>query len=196
MFRLGLFGSRTFNSISRPHLQVKSACGRLRASRVQANSHKRIHARFASSSSNPIRTAQFLYRGLTRWAASPYFYVQSSGIAIVGGSIYVYNLETIPVSGRRRFNIISPEQELAEGKESYAALLQQYQGQILPEHSKEVKRVKKVLRRLVGALGHLQETEHHFQDQDQLVNGSDGSLEEWTIHVIKDHSPNAFVIPG
>jgi hypothetical protein len=196
MFRFGLFAPRSFTSINRPLLHIKSAASRLQPRRVQVNSHGSIHARPASTSSNPIRTVQILYRGLVRWAASPYFYYQASGLGVAGGSFYIYNVETIPVSGRRRFNIISPEQELAEGKQSYAALLQQYQGLILPDHSKEVQRVRNVLRRLVGALGHLQENEDQFQDQSQVVTGSDGSLEEWTVHVIKDKSPNAFVIPG
>jgi len=34
------------------------------------------------------------------------------GVAILGGgTFYVYNLETVPVSGRRRFNFLSTEME-------------------------------------------------------------------------------------
>lgn len=69
---------------------------------------------------------------LRRWAASPTFYYQVAALSGIVGSFYVYNLEEVPVSGRRRFNIITIEQEIELSKQMYAEILQQYRGQILP----------------------------------------------------------------
>jgi hypothetical protein len=35
----------------------------------------------------------------------------AGGTAVGGVAFYAYNIETVPVSGRKRFNIISPETE-------------------------------------------------------------------------------------
>jgi hypothetical protein len=40
-----------------------------------------------------------------RWAARPTFYYEVGGLSLGLGGLYAYNLETVPVSGRRRFNI-------------------------------------------------------------------------------------------
>src|ERR1700712_4235734 len=61
----------------------------------------------------------------TRWAARPTFYYEVVGIGGVGGLVYVYNLETVPISGRRRFNIYSAEKERQMGEETYNDLLQE-----------------------------------------------------------------------
>jgi len=94
---------------------------------------------------------------------------------VVGG-VYVYNLEPVPVSGRRRFNIISAEYEAEQGKAMYAQVMQQFGSKILPSYSKEHRMVQKVLNRLIPHSG--------------LEN------EKWEVHVINDDMKNAFVIPG
>ncbi|KAE9976461.1 hypothetical protein BLS_002055 [Venturia inaequalis] len=113
---------------------------------------------------------------LQRWAASPYFYHQVGGIALVGGGFYTYNLETVPVSGRTRFNFISPELEESISKGQYAHILQEYKGRILPPHAPQVRKVRQILDRLIPASGlqHL----------------------HWEVFVIQSDEQNAFVIPG
>ena len=69
---------------------------------------------------------------LGRWVASRTFYYQVAGIAGVIGGFYVYNLEKVPVSGRRRFNVISVEEEAELSKQMYAEVMQQFRGKILP----------------------------------------------------------------
>jgi hypothetical protein len=67
-----------------------------------------------------------------RWARSPTFYYQIAGLSGAVGVFYVYNLEQVPVSGRRRFNIISVETEMAMAQEMYAQIMREYNGRILP----------------------------------------------------------------
>ena len=101
-------------------------------------------------------------------------------VVIAGGTGYtvfiLYNVELVPETGRRRFNCISQEQEIAFGKAAYEQTLNEYRGRILPAMHPHAIRVRKVLNRLLPATG--------LQDQ------------EWEVHVIEDGQANAFVIPG
>lgn len=110
------------------------------------------------------------------WAARPTFYYEVGGITAVVVGAYVYNLEEVPVSGRRRFNIISPETEVSMASSMYQQVLQEYQGRILPPHSKEYRQVQRVLNRLIPH------------------SGLEG--QSWEVQVIDDDQANAFVIPG
>lgn len=112
-----------------------------------------------------------------RWAQRPTFYYEVGGLGAAAGAYYIANLETVPVSGRRRFSIVSHETEKQLGKQQYDQLLQQYAGAILPESSREHQQAVRVLQRLIPNAG--------IDDQD------------WEVHVIADHEQmNAFVLPG
>ena len=111
-----------------------------------------------------------------RWAARPTFYAEIGGIGALAGSVYVYNLEVVPVSGRRRFNLISPEMETQLAQEQYALVMQEYGQKILSERDPRTRLVQKVLNRLIPASG---------------LTGLD-----WEIHVVDSPETNAFVIPG
>ncbi|RPB02226.1 hypothetical protein L873DRAFT_497058 [Choiromyces venosus 120613-1] len=98
-------------------------------------------------------------------------------VVFAGGTFYVYNLETVPVSGRRRFNFFSPEMEAQMAQQAYAEVKGSYQGQILSSYHPTTRYVKRVMDRLVPVSG--------LQDLN------------WEVFVIKDDSvKNAFVIPG
>jgi hypothetical protein len=114
-----------------------------------------------------------------RWAARPTFYRDVGLITAGAGGVYVYNLEEVPVSGRRRFNIISPQLEESLGKATVDQVKEQYQGQFLPDHDKRVQQVKHVLERLLP-----------FAEGEGL-KGMD-----WEVHVIDSPEQNAFVAPG
>ena len=93
------------------------------------------------------------------------------------GGYYIYNLEVVPESGRRRFNVISHERERTWlGDQMYQQTLQEFGRQLLPPESKEHQMVQRVM--------------------DRLIPHSGLSGEEWEIHVIDDDMKNAFVIPG
>jgi hypothetical protein len=115
------------------------------------------------------------------------------GISLACGGFYVYNLETIPASGRVRFNIVSPEWEQELGEGEYQKLLQEFKGSILPDYHPEVRRVKRVLGRLVQGLEKLERT-NAFGEDGRVVRSS--SLDGWQVHVIESNIANAFVIPG
>jgi predicted Zn-dependent protease len=102
------------------------------------------------------------------------------GIITAGaGGFYVYNLEEVPVSGRRRFNVISPGMEVAIGRASVDQVKQEFQGLFLPEHDPRVQQVKRVLARLLP-----------------YVEGEGLQGLEWEVHVIDSPEQNAFVVPG
>ena len=111
------------------------------------------------------------------WQSSPAFRygVGASGVGTVG--FIGYNIETVPVSGRRRFNWVSPAQEEEMGKQQYGQILQEFRGKILPRWHPHTMMVHRVLDRLIPA------------------SGLEG--QEWEVHVIDDKEQmNAFVIPG
>lgn len=88
----------------------------------------------------------------------------------------MFNLEEVPVSHRRRFNIVGPEKEAAAGQMMYKQTMQEYGNQILPASHPKSRMVQRVLDRLIPHSG--------------LEN------EDWEVHVIADPMKNAFVIPG
>ena len=71
-----------------------------------------------------------------------------------GGIIfYVSNLETVPVSGRRRFNCYSEESVEAEGQMLYKMIMQDNRQAILPEWDPRTRMVERVMRKLIPASG-------------------------------------------
>ena len=99
------------------------------------------------------------------------------GGCVVSTVIYAYGREEVPITGRRRWNLISPDfvkELVAGGKEQ---VVEQYRGQILPRNHPISQQAEKILKRLIPASG--------------LIN------EKWEIRVIDDpDTPNAFVMAG
>ncbi|KAJ5984297.1 hypothetical protein N7481_006396 [Penicillium waksmanii] len=97
------------------------------------------------------------------------------GIGISG--IYLYNTDVVEMTGRRRFNCVSAERELAMGAESYREILASERGKVLPDYHPLTKSVDRILQRLIPMAD---------------IEGA-----EWKVHVIKDDGmANAFVLPG
>jgi predicted Zn-dependent protease len=100
-------------------------------------------------------------------------------VGAIGGAVgifYMANLETVPLSNRRRFNVISPQLEAQLGEQQFRQILQEYRGQILSDWDPRVRMVHRVMNRLIPVSG--------------LEN------EKWEVHVIEDDQINAFVLPG
>lgn len=98
------------------------------------------------------------------------------GAGVVSG-FYFHNVETVEMTGRRRFNMISAENELALGRQAYRSALRSNYDQILPPDHPLTVMVDRVLRRLIPYAP---------------IDGAD-----WKVHVIRDDDmKNAFVIPG
>src|SRR5271155_4555389 len=123
------------------------------------------------SRAGPAEKLQFLWANYRRVIV---------GTGTVGGVFYVYNLEEVPITVRRLFNCLSPETEKQVlGDAGYKDLLQEYRGKILPENHPNTRMVKRVVERLLPAVGDL------------------GTETEWAVHVIDEpNEKNAFVVPG
>ncbi|KAF3166010.1 hypothetical protein TWF788_000623 [Orbilia oligospora] len=117
------------------------------------------------------------YIALLRWAARPSFILEAAGLGALTGGFYVYNLEEVPISGRRRFNIISEDFLQSLSPDKNQEILSKYQGQILPESDPRSKQVRRVLEKLAPNSG---------LPPDY----------NWEATVIESDEANAFVIPG
>ncbi|KAI9782346.1 MAG: hypothetical protein M1839_005219 [Geoglossum umbratile] len=112
-----------------------------------------------------------------RWSQSPA--VRYTAVCVLGAGVYFYtsNLEEVPVSGRRRFNVVSPENEEEMAKQMYQQVLREYGNKVLPAYHPDSRLVQRVLNRLIPASG--------------LTDA------KWEVHVIDDpREKNAFVLPG
>ncbi|KAF9112196.1 hypothetical protein BGX27_003797 [Mortierella sp. AM989] len=104
-------------------------------------------------------------------------YQIATGIVAVGaGGYYVTHLETVPMSGRRRFIDVSVSQEEMMAKEAYKQVMRQFGGEILPPNHPYTKYVERIARRIIKAAG--------------MENF------EWEFYVIHSDQKNAFVLPG
>ena len=81
----------------------------------------------------------------TNWAAKPTFYRDVGVITAGAGTVYVLNLEEVPVSGRRRFNFIPAKIEEALGESTVEEIKQQYAGRFLSDADPRTRMVKRVL---------------------------------------------------
>jgi metalloendopeptidase OMA1, mitochondrial len=66
---------------------------------------------------------------------------------------YVSNLETVPVSGRRRFNCYSEESVEREGEMMYRMIMQDNRDAILPAWDPRTRMVERVMAKLIPASG-------------------------------------------
>jgi hypothetical protein len=66
---------------------------------------------------------------------------------------YLSNLETVPVSGRRRFNCYSDAAVEEEGERLYRMIMQQNRNSILPEFDPRTRQVRRVMERLIPNSG-------------------------------------------
>ncbi|KAF9956572.1 hypothetical protein BGZ70_009840 [Mortierella alpina] len=99
------------------------------------------------------------------------------GVVTVGaGGYYLTHLETVPMTGRRRFMDVSTHQEEMMAKEAYKQVMREYQNKILPQNHPYTLYVKRIAQRIIQAAG--------MQNLD------------WEFHVIHSDEKNAFVLPG
>ncbi|KAF2864740.1 peptidase family M48-domain-containing protein [Massariosphaeria phaeospora] len=144
--------------------------------RTQTRAYRQVRFGDARQQYRRFDTASNLF---ARWAARPTFYRDVGLISAGSGGFYLYNLETVPVSGRRRFNIISPSFEEYVGQSTVEQIKETYKGQLLPDRDPRVKKIKQILERL-------------------LPYAQSAGLEDvnWEVFVIDSPEQNAFVVPG
>lgn len=105
-------------------------------------------------------------------------------VAVAAGTIFYFsNLETVPVSGRTRFNVYGPESVRKAGEMEYRRLLYELESKgvrLLPDWDPRTVRVRRVMRRLIPFSG--------LADEEG---------DDWEVFVVDDpRTANAFVLPG
>ncbi|ETN39700.1 uncharacterized protein HMPREF1541_05926 [Cyphellophora europaea CBS 101466] len=121
------------------------------------------------SNIRPVYRVQYIWRNYR----TPIIVVSGGGVVF-----YVANQEQVPVTHRRRFNVVSPETEKQVSEGMYDEVLKQYRGRVLPTEHPYTQLVARVVERLLPSVGPL-------------------AGEEWRVHVIDaPNERNAFVIPG
>ncbi|KAH6572121.1 hypothetical protein BASA50_001111 [Batrachochytrium salamandrivorans] len=104
-----------------------------------------------------------------------FYWICGAG-CLLSGIYYYRNLETVPISGRRRFNDISPEIEQLIGNHTLEAVMNEYGHLILPTYHPYSVMARRVAGRLIQA--------NKYADTD------------WEVFVISDPQANAFVLPN
>ncbi|KND01294.1 uncharacterized protein SPPG_03104 [Spizellomyces punctatus DAOM BR117] len=92
------------------------------------------------------------------------------------GAYYVSHLETVPITGRKRFIDVTPQQEKMMAKQAFQQVMAQYGPKILPSWHPYSLFVRRVAERLIKVTGM--------------------SNLHWEVYVIEDPQKNAFVLPG
>ncbi|KAK6543927.1 hypothetical protein TWF694_000645 [Orbilia ellipsospora] len=143
--------------------------------------HRQFHTTKPAFRNSRYEQSRRLREGVwslfVRWSSRPTFYLEVAGLGGITGSWYLYHLEEVPVSGRRRFNVISHQFEKQLGDSQYVQVTHQFQHEILPEHDPRVIQVRRVLDRLIP-------------------NSGLPADYDWKVTVIESKETNAFVIPG
>jgi hypothetical protein len=70
-----------------------------------------------------------------------------------GTAFYFANLETVPVSGRRRFNCYSEAHVEKEGRRMYNMVMQESHNSLLPSWDPRTRMVERVMAKLIPASG-------------------------------------------
>ncbi|KAI1421106.1 peptidase family M48-domain-containing protein [Xylaria sp. FL1777] len=132
--------------------------------------------------SDQLRRAKPLFtsEGLSKFLRSPSLYGVIA-VSVAGAVVFYFaNIQTVPVSGRRRFNCYSEAKVRATGEAQAKRIeweLERAGGRFLDDWDWRTRLVKKVMRRLIP------------------VSGMEDA--EWEVRVIDDpHTANAFVLPG
>ncbi|KIW72900.1 hypothetical protein PV04_01061 [Phialophora macrospora] len=158
-----------FDARLSPQFQIKRSASRYSRFGEKPGSGRQRQQQW--STFGPVYRAQYIWRNYQR----PLMVVGAGG-----GAFYVYNLEEVPVTHRRRFNVVSPssEEKMVAGSGAYESLLQEFRGKVLPADHPLTVQVARVVEKLLPT-----------------TRGLAG--DDWRVHVIDDpQQKNAFVLPG
>lgn len=108
--------------------------------------------------------------------------VYAGGIGFAATLYYGYesHIEECPVTGRRRFVALTPEQVKKIGRHEFRTLLTGFQDQIVPERHPVYDKVAKVANQILRG----------NRDFRQIYD------KDWTVTVVDDPMKNAFVLPS
>ncbi|EPY52816.1 metallopeptidase Oma1 [Schizosaccharomyces cryophilus OY26] len=134
----------------------------------------RHYASFPNWSSNGTGTRK--YREFSPNPRDKRFQLIVGALIATGGVYYFTHLEYVPISNRRRFNDVSLDFERKMAQSAYKEIMSQYGDRMLPSYHPTTLYVSRVLKRIIAVSG--------ISDL------------KWELHVIRDPSANAFVLPG
>ncbi|KAL7751050.1 metalloendopeptidase [Sorochytrium milnesiophthora] len=152
--------------------------GSARAASARCRAPARLFSasRLLQSSWQRPRASYQRFQTAVPWYQNRNYLVGGGVLSLAGGAYYVTHLEHVPISGRRRFMDLSPQQEEMLAKQAYEEIVAQYGRQVLPQSHAYTKMVRKVAQRIVQVSGM---TDLH-----------------WEFYVIDSPEKNAFVLPG
>jgi predicted Zn-dependent protease len=130
-------------------------------------------------------------------APIPGYVWAAGGFAAVGAAAGYYSgLETVPLTGRRRWIATSPEFERRLGDEEYAKLLASFrrQGAVLPPTHRASQTVQRVGKRIAAASQAFHE--QHGGGRSASGSTADKQPPSYTYTVVRSEQANAFVLPG
>jgi len=153
--------------------------GQTRWERIDAGPQHQQYNRSSGPQYTRFGRARTTFNLFQRWRARPTFKYEAAGLGGAGGAFYVYNLETVPVTQRRRFNVVTEQQEEGFADQMYQQVMQEYGERVLPGYDVRVQKVERVLKRLLPS-----------------AEGMGMREKAWKVHVVEDEQKNAFVIPG
>ncbi|GKT45136.1 mitochondrial metalloendopeptidase OMA1 [Colletotrichum spaethianum] len=138
--------------------------------------HREILHEYRLRTAKPLVTIE----GLQRLARSRGTHALGVFLVLSAVGFYFYHIQTVPVSGRRRFNCYSENSVNTVANEQVKRVIYEIKsqgGRFLPSWDPRRQMVMRVMRRLIP------------------VSGLDG--QKWEVYVIDDpHTMNAFVMPG
>lgn len=104
----------------------------------------------------------------------------------MGSAAYLYNLETVPVTGRTHLILLSKESERYYGETAYKQLREEHKSKILSSYHPAVRKVERIGRQLI----------HQLPETFPGKEAAHLSEVEWEFTVIVSPEVNAFVLPG
>lgn len=151
----------------------------------------RMHACRQARTYVPVRRQATQYRrfdqkpsGSGRWRAWAPRALAATGLGC--GVLYIWTLETVPLTNRSHNIWLSARSERALGEQLFSSIRAGSMGPLLPEHHRASVTVRNTVRALVKAV------------DDGLGSGDEGHLRgiEWEVVVIDSPQVNAAALPG
>ncbi len=99
-------------------------------------------------------------------------------------SLFVYSCSTVPITGRKQFNMIPSQEMLSLSNQQYGEFLKEHK---LSDNKEAADMVKRVGKRIQGAVTQFLVQ----QNRSDLLTGYD-----WEFNLVEDKQANAWCMPG
>lgn len=178
--------ARIRQQIIQPRIRAAPAPTRFSAAattrRFFSQTPRRAYRNYNNDPHERLRNAKPLFtdQGLRGFIRSPSTHTVAGLAFLAAVGFYFYNVQTVPVSGRKRFNCFTEESVEAVSEQQVKRIeweVERQGGRFLSDWDPRTRMVKRVMRRLIPVSG--------MEDSD------------WEVRVIDDpRQANAFVLPG